>query len=205
MATLGGHPPEMLGFPDGGLADHAAALKERLVRAFRRLGVDRLVTFDPWKRYEIHPDHVTVGRMASEAAAFACFPRLYPEHLAEGLLPRQPREIWYMMPTDHRPNRVVDIARTFDRKVASLLCHASQLEMLAPWFSPAGAQASPEELREGARFFLAGMAGALAGLAPKLELVEAFYAVPVGPGHLDIFQEMFAEAAGAPPGPVEVV
>jgi LmbE family N-acetylglucosaminyl deacetylase len=210
MATLGGRPPEMLGFPDGSLSEHAPALKERLVRIFRTLGVDRVVTFDPWKHYVIHPDHVTVGRVASEAAAFACFPRLYPEHLAEGLLPRQPREIWYMMPTEHRPNRVVDIARTFDRKVASFLCHASQVEMLASWFV-AGADPSnltPEqraELQAGARSFLEGMAGALASLAPGLKLVEAFYAVPVGPGHLDNFAEMFAETAGAPPGPVEVI
>ena len=36
-----------------------------------------------------------------------------------------------MMPTEHRPNRAVDIAPTFDRKVESFLCHASQVEMLA--------------------------------------------------------------------------
>jgi LmbE family N-acetylglucosaminyl deacetylase len=207
MAALGGRPPEMLGFPDGALADHAAALKERLVRLFRGLGVDRVVTFDPWKHYVIHPDHVTVGRVASEAAAFACFPRLYPEHLTEGLPPRQPRDIWYMMPTEHRPNRVVDVARTFDRKVAALLCHASQVEMLAGWFvSGAPKSTDPQaELREGARRYLEQGARTLAALAPGLTLVEAFYAVPVGPGHLDLFPEMFAEAAGAPPGPVEVV
>jgi LmbE family N-acetylglucosaminyl deacetylase len=210
MATLGGEPPILLGFPDGGLREHAPALKERLVHTFRRLRVDRVVTFDPWKHYEIHPDHITVGRMASEAAAFACFPRLYPEHLAEGLSPHQPSEVWYMMPTEHRPNRVVDIAATFPRKVESLLCHTSQVEMMADWFVKGAdpTALTPEQraqLRDGARGFLEGMARATATMAPGLSLAEAFYALRVGPGHFDNYQEMFMETAGAPPGPPEVL
>ena len=210
MEALGGTPPVLLGFPDGGLREHAPALKEQLVRAFRRLRVDRVVTFDPWKRYEIHPDHVTVGLVASEAAAFACFPRLYPEHLAAGLPPHQPREVWYMMPTEHRPNRVVDVSKTFDRKVESLLCHASQVEMLAGWFVPGAdpTRLTPEQradLRAGARRFLEQMARRAASLAPALELAEAFYALSVGPGHFDNYQAMFAETTGAPPEPIEVL
>jgi LmbE family N-acetylglucosaminyl deacetylase len=201
----------ILGFPDGGLREHAPALKEQLVRSFRRLRVDRVITFDPWKRYEIHPDHVTAGLVASEAAAFACFPRLYPEHLAAGLPPHQPREVWFMMPTEHRPNRVVDISTTFDRKVESLLCHASQVEMLADWFVPGAdpTRLTPEQraqLREGARGYLERMARDSAAMAsPPPALAEAFYALPVGPGHFDDYREMFAEAAGAPPGPPEIL
>lgn len=210
METLGGQPPILLGFPDGGLREHAAALKERLVHTFRKLRVDRVITFDPWKRYEIHPDHITAGRMASEAAAFACFPRLYPEHLAEGLSPHQPHELWYMMPTEHRPNRVVDISGTFALKVESLLCHSSQVEMLADWFvkgaDPTNLTAEQKaQLREGAKGFLEMMARGTAALAPKLELAEAFYALRVGPGHFDNYQEMFMETAGAPEPPPEVL
>ena len=64
LAVVGAEPPTMLGFPDGFLADHARALRERLVHELRTLRPDRIVTFDPWKRYEVHPDHVTAGRMA---------------------------------------------------------------------------------------------------------------------------------------------
>jgi LmbE family N-acetylglucosaminyl deacetylase len=210
MATLGGEPPLLLGFPDGSLREHAAALKERLVHIFRQLRVDRVVTFDPWKHYEIHPDHITAGRMASEAAAFACFPRLYPEHLDEGLTPHQPREVWYMMPTEHRPNRLVDIAATFDRKVESLLCHSSQVEMLADWFVKGADPTNLTEeqkgkLRDGARGFLEKMARGMATMAPKLSLAEAFYALEVGPGHFDNYQDMFRETAGIPPGEPEVI
>jgi LmbE family N-acetylglucosaminyl deacetylase len=210
METLGGHPPTILGFPDGGLREHAAALKERLVRCFRELRVDRVVTFDPWKHYEIHPDHITAGLMASEAAAFSCFPRLYPEHLGEGVHPHQPREVWFMMPTEHRPNRVVDVSTTFDRKVESLLCHSSQVEMLADWFVKGAdpTNLTPEQraaLREGARGYLETMARGMATLAKGLTLAEAFYALRVGPGHFDNYQDMFMETAGVPPGPPEVI
>jgi LmbE family N-acetylglucosaminyl deacetylase len=209
MAAIGGHPPIVLGYPDGRLREHAQEAKERLVYWFRKLRVDRVVTFDPWKRYEIHPDHIEIGRMASEAAAFSCFPLLHPEHLAEGHEPVQPREVWYMMPCEHRPNRVVDIRATFAKKVESLLCHSSQVEMLAGWFV-AGADptrltpAQTAQLREGAATFLESMARGAAMLAPGVELAEAFYALPVGPGHFDNYQEMFKEIVGAPPEAPEV-
>jgi LmbE family N-acetylglucosaminyl deacetylase len=210
MEAIGGEPPIVLGYPDGFLRDHTAALKERLVYWLRKLRVDRVVTFDPWKKYEIHPDHIEVGRMASEAACFSCFPLLYPEHLREGLDPVQPKELWYMMPTEHKPNRLVDIGKSFDTKVRSLLCHSSQIEMLAGWFVPGAdptrlSDAERAALEGGARGFLEMMARGMGQLSPKVELGEAFYALKVGPGHFDNYQEMFMETLGAPPGPPDLV
>jgi LmbE family N-acetylglucosaminyl deacetylase len=209
MEVIGAEPPICLGFPDGFVRENAAALKERLVYFFRKLKVDRVLTFDPWKRYEVHPDHIEVGRMASEAACFSCFPLLYPAHIDEGLSAAQPAELWYMGPTEHRPNRVVDIRATFDIKVRSVLCHSSQLEMLASWFVPGAdpTQLSPDQraqLEGGARSFLDGMARGIAAVAPVVELAEAFFAQRVGPGHFENYQEMFMELAGAPPSPPEV-
>ena len=115
-----------------------------------------------------------------------------------------------MMPTEHRPNRVVDISKTFDRKVESLLCHSSQVEMLADWFVKGAdpthlTSEQRAQLREGARGFLEKMARGMATMAPGLELAEAFYALRVGPGHFDNYHEMFMEAAGAPPAELEVI
>jgi len=209
MKRIGGEAPILLGFPDGFLRDHTAALRERLIYWFRRLRINRVVTFDPWKRYEIHPDHIEAGRMASEAAVFSCFPLLHPEHLTDGIEAVQPHEVWYMMPTEHRPNRIVDIAATFKKKVESVLCHSSQIEMLADWFvKGANPQAlSPEQraqLQQGTESFLEGMARGVAGMAPGLELAEAFFAQPVGPGHFQNYQELFMEAAGVPPAPPQL-
>jgi len=210
LREIGGEPPILLGFPDGHLSEHAVPLRERLIHWLRKLRVDRVVTFDPWKRYEIHPDHITVGRMASEAAVFACFPLLHPEQLDEGLHPHQPEELFYMMPTEHRPNRLVDIRTTFDTKVRSLLRHSSQIEMLADWFVKGAdpRQLTAEQrsqLEAGARNFLEMMARGVAMLKPEIELAEAFYVQRVGPGHFHNYQEMFQETLGMPPGDPEVM
>jgi LmbE family N-acetylglucosaminyl deacetylase len=199
----------MLGFPDAFLRDHAARLRERLIYWLRRLAPARVRTFDPWTQYEIHPDHIEVGRMACEAAAFSCFPLLHPEHLAEGLEPRQPNEVWLMTPQEHRPNRVVDIAATLQVKIDSLLCHASQLEMLADWFVPGAdpanlTAAELKGLRSGAAGYLETMARAEAGFAKGVQLGEAFYALRVGPGHFDNYRDMVTESLGVPPPDAEV-
>ena len=205
MSVLGGEPPIMLGFPDGFLRDHAATLRERLIYHFRRLRPHRVVTFDPFKRYEIHPDHNTVGRMASEAAVFSCFPLLHPEHLAEGLEPTQPKEVWYMGPLEHKPNRFVDIGATLEKKVEATLSHGSQIELLANWFvegaNPANLSAEHRaRLREGTRGFLEMMGRGLGfGTAGKVEIAEAFYALATGPGHFDNQRQMMMEMMGAPP------
>lgn len=196
MRTIGGEPPILLGYADGTLREHASSLRERLVRLYRELALDRIVTFDPWKQYEVHPDHMEIGRAASEAAAFSCFPLHHREHLQGGLEPKQPAEVWFMMPSDRRPNRIVDIEPTFDTKVKSLLCHASQMEMLAPWFVPGAdpTRTDPEQRRaieQGARAFLHHMARGAARWTRKVKLAEAYYALRVGPGHFEDFASTF--------------
>ncbi len=205
LAVIGAAPPILLGFPDGFLIDHRKELRERLIHHLRRLRADRVLTFDPHKRYEIHPDHLTVGRMASEAAVFSCFPLLHPEHLDAGLDPVQPEEVWYMGPLEHKPNRVIDIAGTLSTKIAATLCHESQIEMLADWFvkgaDPRALTAEQtRQLRSGAETFLEGMGRGMAmAHGGKVEIAECFYALPVGPGHFDNYQQMAMEQMGAPP------
>ncbi len=205
LAIIGGEPPFMLGFHDGFLAEHAGQLRERLIYHFRRLGADRVITFDPWKRYEIHPDHIVVGRMASEAAVFSGFPLLHPEHLTDGVTARQPREVWYMGPLEHRPNRVIEIAATLKRKIEATLCHSSQMEMLASWFvkgaDPQNLSSADRALiRKGATDFLDGMGRGMAkAFGGKVDVAECFYALPVGPGHFENNQQMAMEMLGAAP------
>jgi LmbE family N-acetylglucosaminyl deacetylase len=209
MEVIGGRPPILLRLPDGGVREHSATLRERLIHTIRAVRPHRVITFDPWKKYEVHPDHIEVGRMASEAAVFACFPLLHPEHQAEGLAPHKPDEVWYVMPTEERPNRVVDIRSSFDKKVASLLCHSSQIELLAGWFVPGADPRNLTEkeraaLNEGARSFLEMMARGTAQLAPKVELAEAFLVQKCGPGHFDNYQSMFQRIVSGAPEPPEV-
>lgn len=204
LSALGAEPPILLGFPDGFLRDHQKALRERLIYHFRRLRADRVLTFDPWKRYEIHPDHIEAGRMAAEAAVFSGFPLLHREHLTAEITPVQPSEVWFMGPLEHRPNRIVDVQATLDKKIAATLSHGSQIEMLANWFVPGAnprnlTDAQRGQLQGGARKFLEQMGRGIAQPFPgKVQIAEAFFVQRTGPGHFDNYPQLFSEMMGAP-------
>lgn len=194
VEAIGGHEPIGFWFPDGELGSHAEELKEKLAYWVRKLRADRIVTLDPWLRYEIHPDHVTVGRIASEVAVFTCFPLYFPDQIDAGLPPHQPEEVWYMLPTERAPNRIVDIGSTFEKKVESVLRHESQIEMLADWFVPGAdpTKLTPEQteqLGSGVRNLLRTAASQI-GQRYGVDLAEAFHAVRCGPGHFDIVAEI---------------
>ncbi|MBE3574264.1 MAG: PIG-L family deacetylase [Firmicutes bacterium] len=76
-----------LGYPDGELAYgvSAAELRCRIAGVMRAVRPNLLVTFDPWKRYELHPDHRRVGQVTLDARLAAKLP-LYP---VEARLPRR--------------------------------------------------------------------------------------------------------------------
>jgi len=194
MEVVGGDEPIGFWFPDGSLRRHSEALEEKLAFWVRKLRADRIVTLDPWMSYEIHPDHITVGRVASEVAVFTCFPLYFPDQIDAGLDAHQPQEVWYMLPTERAPNRIVDIGATFEKKVQSILCHQSQVEMLADWFLP---DADPlnltagekEELASGVHNLIRTMASGI-GKRYDIALAEAFHAVRCGPGHLDVVGEI---------------
>jgi LmbE family N-acetylglucosaminyl deacetylase len=197
MQVVGGHAPIGLWFPDGSLSNHCEELKEKLAFWVRKLRADRIVTLDPWLRYQIHPDHVAVGRIASEVSVFTCFPLYFPDQIEAGLGPHQPQEVWYMLPTERAPNRIVDIGGSFEKKVQSVLCHRSQVEMLADWFVP---DADPtnltaperEQLAAGVRDLLRTVSSGI-GQRYEIGLAEAFYAVRCGPGHFDIAAEISSQ------------
>lgn len=205
LSAIGAEPPVMLNFPDGFLREHAKELRERLIYHFRRLRPDRVLTFDPWKRYEIHPDHIEAGRMASEAAVFSGFPLLHREHLVGGITAVQPQEVWFMGPLEHRPNRIVEIKTTLGKKVAATLSHSSQMEMLAGWFVPGAdprklSDAQRAQLQGGARQFLEGMGHNIAApFAGRVTFGESFFVQKTGPGHFDNYPQLFSEMLGAPP------
>jgi len=209
LEVIGAKEPIFLGYSDGFLREHAQELKEKLVYWYRKIKPDRIITLDPWKKYEVHPDHITIGLMASEAAVFSCFPLLYPEHTKEGLEPHQPKEIWFMVPIEHKPNRLVDITSTLDKKIEAVLCHGSQVEMLADMFVPGVdvtnlTEEQKSQLSEGAKTLLTMVAQGIASLSEgKMELAEAFYAIKVGAGHFNIEEEFLKEMIGMGADPLE--
>ena len=197
----------MLGYPDGGFIP-GAELRERLVYYVRKLKADRVVTFDPWATYEVHPDHVIVGRMASEAAAFAAFPLLYPEQIKDGVEPYACSEVWFMGLLGHQPNCFVDISSTIEKKVKALLKFEATLTLIARLFAPDidPVNVTPDDLKKLSKYadrLIRAMASTI-GKKVNVKASEAFYVQKTLPGHFDNFQQSMNEMLGNPPEPHKI-
>jgi LmbE family N-acetylglucosaminyl deacetylase len=140
--------------PDGQL-ECTLELRRDISRVIRQVQPDLVVSLSSdrdWDRmYFSHPDHLAVG----EATACAVYPdarnpHAHTELLAEGHQPHTVERMWI---GGLEPNRFVDITDQFDRKVAALQAHMSQVsaranlaEMLREW---AAANAAQGGLAEG--------------------------------------------------------
>ncbi|MGH9018401.1 MAG: PIG-L deacetylase family protein [Acidimicrobiales bacterium] len=149
-AEVGVTDVTFLGYPDGRLTA-SIDLRRDISRQVRLQRPQRLVCQSPdrlWDRIGAsHPDHLAAG----EAAVCAAYPDArnpfaHPELLAEGLEPHSVAEVWLMAAPG--PDRAMDVTDTFDRKLAALRSHRSQVgdgdgleERLRQWLS-AGARAA---------------------------------------------------------------
>lgn len=122
--VLGVEEVTFLDHRDGEL-EVTLAFRGELVRVLRMGRPDIVLTFDPWQRYQIHPDHRAVGQTALDAVAAARDPLYYAEHLAEGLNEHRVHNVYFF--ASDAPNYVVDISSTLDQKTAALQCHKSQV------------------------------------------------------------------------------
>ncbi len=112
-----------LGHADGAL-ENSPDLRRQLVELYRQLRPQLLIAFDPWKRYELHPDHLAAGRAAVEARLAARMPLFEPQLRAQGLSAWTIPELWLFNP--EAPNHYVDVSETFERKLHALRLHRSQ-------------------------------------------------------------------------------
>ncbi|KON27603.1 hypothetical protein AC481_04270 [miscellaneous Crenarchaeota group archaeon SMTZ-80] len=191
----------LLNYPDGGFIP-GQELREKLIYFIRKLRADRVMTFDPWVPYEVHPDHVVVGRMASEAGAFAAFPLLYSNHIKGDIKPYSCSEVWFMGLLGHYPNSFVDISSTIEKKVEAALKFEATLTLLARFFAPDidPANVSPEDLKKLSKYanqLLRSIASTI-GKKANIKAAEAFYMQKVLPGHFDNFVELMNEMLGNP-------
>jgi LmbE family N-acetylglucosaminyl deacetylase len=136
---VGVHDLRFLGYPDGRV-EPTLALRKDLARVIRQVRPDRLLCPSPERNYVrlgiSHPDHRAVGSSALDAVyPDARNPFAFPELLAdEGLEPWTVREVW--LPGGPAPDpdvdiHYVDITASFDRKIAALRSHRSQIENMA--------------------------------------------------------------------------
>lgn len=128
-AEVGVRDVTFLGHADGRLQP-TIELRRDITRVIRRERPQRVLAPSPerwWDRiFASHPDHLAAG----EAATCAVYPDsrnpfAHPELLGEGLEPHTVDELWLMATPS--PNLAVETTDTFDRKVAALRRHRSQV------------------------------------------------------------------------------
>jgi LmbE family N-acetylglucosaminyl deacetylase len=122
--TLGVGEVLFLRHNDGEI-EPSLALRAEIVLAMRKFRPDVLITFDPWRRYEIHPDHRNIGFCSLDAISSARMPMAFPEQLIDGLTPHRVKQV-YLYSTD-QPNHWVDTSAVMEQKLAALRCHVSQM------------------------------------------------------------------------------
>lgn len=111
--------------PDGELFP-TLAFREQIVRQLRRCRPDVVLTHDPFRPYSLHPDHRAVGVTTTDAIYPTARDAIYfPQHYEEGLEPWKVGEIWYYG-AEH-PDFYVDVTASFERKIAALIKHDSQV------------------------------------------------------------------------------
>jgi LmbE family N-acetylglucosaminyl deacetylase len=118
--------------PDGSLTP-SMELRRDLTRVIRQVRPDRVLAWSPeinWERIATaHPDH----RASGEAAFAAVFPDSRNPHAHrellddEGLEPWTVSELWVADAPAPLRNHVVDVTDTFDKKMAALRSHVSQV------------------------------------------------------------------------------
>jgi LmbE family N-acetylglucosaminyl deacetylase len=121
--VLGVRDTIWLGYPDMSLPA-GEELRKKIARCFREYKPNILVTFDPWFRYELHPDHTAAGTEAVYARLAAENLHRYPDFIAEGLNPWSIDSL-YLMKTD-TPNLWIETEDFLEKKADALVCHASQ-------------------------------------------------------------------------------
>jgi LmbE family N-acetylglucosaminyl deacetylase len=107
LACLGVHDLQCWGLPDRGLAANST-LHERIAQAIAEWPAEVVLAPSLW---EIHPDHVAVGRAVLDAVR-ATKPT--------------PEVLLYEVSGAQRLNLLVDLARVWDAKVQAMACFGTQ-------------------------------------------------------------------------------
>lgn len=131
------------GYYDGAI-EPTLTLRQELTFRIRAWRPDVVFTFDPWKRYEIHPDHRATGTCAFDAVAVSRDRMTFPEQLQDGITQHNVKQV-YFFNTD-QPNHWVDISEVIDKKIEARCAHISQVNPANPpdgylrrWGTEAGA------------------------------------------------------------------
>ncbi|NJN82700.1 MAG: PIG-L family deacetylase, partial [Caldilineaceae bacterium] len=122
--ALGVEEVIFLRYPDG-LLENTLDLRRRLAGILRSHRPHIVGAIDPWRHYQLHPDHRAAGYAALDAIYAAREWNIFPEQLANHADPWRVSEV-YLFWTDHA-DHWEDITDTIDKRIAALACHVSQV------------------------------------------------------------------------------
>ena len=118
--VLGAGEIQHLDLIDGEL-EYSMELRAAMCRYIRENKPEVVLSHDPWRRYQLHPDHRATGWAVMDGVVAARDHLFFPE---QGLDAHRPQAVllWSADEADHYE----DIAEQFTAKVEALLCHSSQ-------------------------------------------------------------------------------
>ena len=119
-SVLGATEVRHLDYVDGEL-EYTMALREAMCRQIRQVQPEVVISHDPWRRYQLHPDHRATGWGVMDGVIAARDHLFFPD---QGLDAHRPQAVllWSADEADH----FEDITAHFDTKIEALLCHSSQ-------------------------------------------------------------------------------
>jgi LmbE family N-acetylglucosaminyl deacetylase len=119
-ALLGADDVRHLDYVDGEL-EYTMALREVMCSQIRQVRPEVVISHDPWRRYQLHPDHRATGWAVMDGVVAARDHLFFPD---QGLEAHRPKAVllWSADEADHFEN----ISAHFDTKIEALLCHSSQ-------------------------------------------------------------------------------
>jgi LmbE family N-acetylglucosaminyl deacetylase len=143
-----------LRYPDG-LLENTLDLRRQLSSIIRQHQPHIVLTIDPWRHYQLHPDHRVAGQVALDAIYAAREWYVFPEQLVGDVEPWRVKEV-YLFWTDGA-DYWEDISPCIDTRISALARHASQVGL------------NTEKLAERIR-----KRASAAGEEPGYEYAEAF-------------------------------
>ena len=128
--TIGVTNITFLRYADGGLEQNAS-FRNEIALLIRKFQPEIIITHDPWRPYQMHPDHRAVGFATVDAVVVARDHLFLPALLELELQAYAPLELYFTFP--EKPDHVVDITDVMDKKLEALEKHKSQLEHIPKW------------------------------------------------------------------------
>ncbi len=110
--------------PDG-LLENTLDLRRELASIIRQRQPHIILTIDPWRHYQLHPDHRAAGQAALDAIYAAREWYLFPEQLVGDTAPWRVKEA-YLFWTDNA-DYWEDVTALMPARITALAHHASQV------------------------------------------------------------------------------